>query len=40
MKKNELRDALVEMGVPAILYNLDGNGRTDERFCLGFAKSE
>ena len=31
MKKNELRDALTERGIPPILYNLDGNGRTDER---------
>ena len=29
MKKNELRDALIEMEIPSILYNLDGNGRTD-----------
>ena len=40
MKKNELRDALIEMEIPSILYNLDGNGRTDERFCLEFTNNE
>ena len=40
MKKEELRDKLIEMGVPSILYNLDGNARTDERFCLEFANNE
>lgn len=40
MKKNELRDVLIEMGIPPILYNLDGNGRTDERFCLELINNE
>lgn len=40
MKKNELRDILTDMGVPDWLYNLDGNGRTDERFCLEFIDNE
>ena len=40
IKKNELRDALIEMGVPSILYNLDGYGRKDERFCLEFTNNE
>lgn len=40
MKKNELRDALINMGVPKILYNLDGKGRTDERLCLEFKNNE
>lgn len=40
MKKNELRDALIEMEISSILYNLDGNGRTDERFCLEFTNNE
>lgn len=34
MKKNELAEALTQKGVPSMLYNLDGSGRTDERFCL------
>lgn len=28
------------MGIPPILYNLDGNGRMDERFYLEFANNE
>ena len=36
MKKDELREALIEKGVPSMFYNLDGNGRTDERHCLEF----
>lgn len=40
MKKNELRDALIEMGIPSTLYNLDGSGRTDERFCLELVNNE
>lgn len=40
LKIDELRDALTERGIPPILYNLDGNGRTDERFCLEYINSE
>lgn len=40
MKKNELRDTLKQMGVSPMLYNLDGDGRTDERFCLEFINNE
>ena len=40
MKKNELRDALIEMGIPSVLFNLDGKGRTDERFCLEYTNKE
>lgn len=40
LKKDELRDALTERGIPPILYNLDGNGRTDERFCLEYTNHE
>lgn len=40
MNKNELRDALMNIGVSSFLYNLDGNGRTDERFCLEFVNDE
>lgn len=35
-----MRDVLINMGVPSMLYNLDGNGRTDERFCLEFINNE
>lgn len=34
MKKDELKKALENKGIPKELYNLDGIGRTDERFCL------
>lgn len=40
MKKDELQDVLVKMGVPSMFYNLDGNGRTDERLCLEFTNNE
>lgn len=40
VKKEELRDTLIKMGVPSMLYNLDGVGRTDERFCLEFINNE
>ena len=40
MKKNELQDVLTKMRVPSMLYNLDGKGRKDERFCLEFADNE
>lgn len=40
MKSNELNERLKEMGVPSHLYNLDGRGRTDERFCLELANGE
>ena len=30
----------MKMGVPSMVYNLDGNGRTDERFCLEFINNE
>lgn len=40
MKKEELQSALKQMGVPSMLYNLDGEGRTDERFCLEFIDNE
>lgn len=39
MKKNELKNALMHIGVPSMYYNLDGNGRTDERFCLEFVNN-
>lgn len=34
MKKEELRNRLQEENIPSYLYNLDGIGRTDERFCM------
>lgn len=34
MNKLELKIALDKINVPAHLYNFDGKGRTDERFCL------
>lgn len=40
MKREELRNVLVERGVPSMLYNLDGDGRTDERFCLESVNNE
>jgi len=36
MKKNELKKVLEDNGIPKDLYNLDGIGRTDERFCLDY----
>lgn len=36
MKKEELRAILQENSIPSYLYNLDGTGRTDERFCIEF----
>ena len=40
MKKSELRDILIEKEIPSMLYNLDGKGRTDERFCLEYINNE
>lgn len=40
MKKDELRNALEQLGIPSWLYNLDGTGRTDERFCLEFKNNQ
>lgn len=40
MRKQELKKALFEMGVPSSYFNLDGTGRTDERFCLEFIDNE
>ena len=34
MKQKELEKELKKAGIPENLYNLDGTGRTDERFCL------
>lgn len=34
MKICELKKILVDYGVPKDLYNFDGTGRTDERFCI------
>ena len=34
MKRQHLKEMLAEKGVPSSYYNLDGIGRTDERFCL------
>ncbi len=34
MNKIELHNLLNEAGVPDELYNLNGDGRVDERFCL------
>lgn len=34
MKVEELRKKLQQEGVSDFLYNLDGIGRKDERFCL------
>ena len=36
MNRYDLKRMLIDMGVPSDLYNLDGSGRTDERFCLEF----
>ena len=40
MGKEELKKKLQQMGVSANLYNLDGIGRMDERFCLEFIENE
>lgn len=40
MKSKELNERLQKIGVPSHLYNLDGVGRDDERFCLEFANGE
>ena len=40
MTKDILRNTLIEMGVPSMLYNLEGTGRTDERFCLECTNNE
>ena len=40
MTINELKKKLIEMGIPSAVYNLDGNGRTDERFCLELINDE
>lgn len=37
MKKEELKRELQAHNVPENMYNLDGTGRKDERFCLEFA---
>lgn len=34
MKKEELKIQLQKYGVAEWLYNLDGKGRNDERYCL------
>ena len=34
MKREELKRKLKQMRIPENLYNLDGIGRRDERFCL------
>lgn len=36
MKIKELINILVRCGVPKDLYNFEGTGRKDERFCLEF----
>ena len=40
MTRNELLHTLKRMGVSPMLYNLDGEGRIDERFCLEFTNGE
>ena len=40
MKSKELKKRLQQKNIPTDLYNLDGIGRTDERFCLEFTGSE
>lgn len=32
----ELKRKLKEANIPPYLYNLEGDGRTDERFCLHY----
>lgn len=36
MKLKELKNIFIEYGVPKELYNLEGKGRKDERFCLEY----
>lgn len=36
MDKNEFKKKAKKMGIPDFLYNIDGKGRDDERFCLVF----
>lgn len=40
MKKEELSQCLRELGIPAYLYNLEDEGRTDERFCLKYVDNQ
>ena len=40
MKKSDLKKILIRMEIPPSLYILDGDGRTDERFCLEFLNGE
>ena len=40
MNRYDLKRMLIDMGVPPDLYNLDGIGRTDERFCLEFTNEK
>lgn len=40
MKSAELKERLQQLDVPSYLYNLDGVGRTDERFSLDFIGNE
>ena len=37
MNSKELKKQLQQMGISENLYNLDGIGRMDERFCLDFS---
>ena len=34
MDKKEFKRRAQKRGIPDFLYNIDGNGRDDERFCL------
>ena len=36
MRKQELKEKLIEKNISDFCYNLEGKGRTDERFCLEF----
>ena len=36
MNIEKLKNIFVECGVPRNLYNFEGTGRKDERFCLEF----
>lgn len=40
MNISSLTRKLDEIGVPSYLYNLDGIGRKDERFCMEFVNNE
>lgn len=40
MKVKELIKILDEYNVPKELYNFDGTGRKDERFCLEYVKGK